>query len=111
MITPTEKTAIGKTWSAEIITLEDDKSALVITGKQKDDGWTVALSLKVILGSLPMRVISRLRAFSAIILCDSDGRFGIVQKGAQGEWDSINWTQCADLQDALTAATGQKEAV
>jgi len=107
MITPTEKTAIGKTWSAGIITLEDDKSALVITGKQKDDGWTVALSLKVILGSLPMR----LREFSAIILCDSDGRFGIVQKCAQGEWDSIHWTQCADLQDALTAATGQKEAV
>ena len=111
MITPTEKTAIGATWTAETITLDDDKSALIITGKQRGDGWTVALPLKSILGSLPMRLIGRLREFSAIILCDSNGTFGIVQKGAQGEWDSIHWTQCPDLDDALMAATGQKEAV
>ena len=111
MITPTEKTAIGATWTAETITLDDDKSALIITGKQRGDGWTVALPLKSILGSLPMRLIGCLREFSAIILCDSNGTFGIVQKGAQGEWDRIHWTRCPDLDDALMAATGQKEAV
>ena len=107
MITPTEKTCIGAKWSSEIISIENG-SLLLITGTQRGDGWTVACTFDEVLRKQPFKIIASLCTFKALIVKDSDGRYGIGTKDKRGEWSEVYWTQCADLQDAITAATGDK---